>query len=95
MGTKVCNHPRLKRADDGMYVECPDCNRRSYSQGDYENVYMSPTNQPQIDMGALAYTKDDDESVKAQQGPKQGTYQCLVMAQGIWELAKYHGGLIK
>ena len=46
MGTKVCNHPRLKRADDGMYVECPDCNRRSYSQGDYENVYMSPTHQP-------------------------------------------------
>ena len=26
---------------------------------------------------------------------KQGTYQCLVMAQCIWELAKYHGGLIK
>ena len=73
MGTKVCNHPRLKRADDGRYVECPDCNRRSYSQGDYENVYMSPTHQPQIDTGALAYTKDDDQSKKPAIKPSYGS----------------------
>ena len=35
-----CFHPRLRRIES--YVECPDCRRRSYSQGDYEHLSMPP-----------------------------------------------------